>query len=94
MGDDWIHTLKLEKTLDEVALYPKCTGGEEACPPEDCGGIGGYFRIQEILADPKHEEYKETREWLGLRKKDKYEEVFGFDMDYVNKILLVVHTDD
>ena len=91
LGDDWLHTIKLEKTLDEVSLFPKCTGGEEACPPEDCGGVGGYQHIQEILMDPKHEEYKDTREWLGLRKKEKYDEVYGFDIAEVNEMLLEVH---
>ena len=33
-------------------------------PPEDCGGVYGYEELLEILANPKHEEYKERKSWL------------------------------
>ena len=40
MGDSWEHGIVLEKCLpiDPGTAYPICTGGERACPPEDCGG--------------------------------------------------------
>ena len=43
-GDNCEHTVKLEKILprDEEMKYPRCTDGERACPPENCGGIHGY----------------------------------------------------
>ena len=43
-GDDWRHEVHIEKDLkwDENYNYPVCVGGENACPPEDCGGILGY----------------------------------------------------
>jgi len=66
-GDSWIHTIKLEKTLPLKIeeKYPKCIAGRMACPPEDCGGIGGYYHLMEVLNNPKDEEYSEMLDWLG-----------------------------
>lgn len=65
-GDDWEHTLTLEKILprEKGKQYPVCIKGKRACPPEDCGGILGYEELVEIMADPKHEEYDEMIEWV------------------------------
>ena len=40
-GDDWEHTLVVEKVLPRFGDEPPaiCIGGARACPPEDCGGI-------------------------------------------------------
>jgi hypothetical protein len=57
-GDDWRHVIKLEKILpfDEAVRYPKCTGGKRKAPPDDCGGIGGYYYLLERIADTKDKE--------------------------------------
>jgi hypothetical protein len=67
-GDSWDHTILLEKVIDmkDGDEYPKCIAGKNACPPEDCGGVGGYENLQQIMKDPKHEEYQEMLEWLCL----------------------------
>ncbi len=46
-GDDWAHTIKVEKTLktDTMNPLPEIVTGKGACPPEDCGGLGGYYAI-------------------------------------------------
>lgn len=66
-GDGWLHELRIEKTLpsDPSVHYPRCTAGERACPPEDCGGPPGYEHLLEVLRDPKHEAHEEMREWIG-----------------------------
>lgn len=70
-GDSWDHTIKVEKTIaaeDAVAkaLEPfTCMAGEGACPPEDCGGLWGYYEKLEALKNPKDEYYEEVREWMG-----------------------------
>lgn len=66
-GDGWVHDLLREKTLppDPTFRHPVCLAGRGSCPPEDCGGIHGYYRLLEILADPKHEEHRDMREWAG-----------------------------
>ncbi len=67
-GDSWEHTILLERELphDPKAVYPQCTGGENACPPEDCGGVWGYENLQKILKDPKHKEHADMLEWLCI----------------------------
>lgn len=66
-GDGWIHEVKIEKRLppDPDVRYPLCLEGENACPPEDCGGIYGYADMLAALNDPEHEEYETFREWIG-----------------------------
>jgi hypothetical protein len=68
-GDGWNHRVLLQEIMDREkgAKYPRCTGGERACPPEDCGGPWGYQSLLEILNDPAHEQYEEMREWVGDR---------------------------
>ena len=57
-GDSWEHSIVLEKKLptDPNATYPLCIDGRLACPPEDCGGIPGFYDLLDALADPDHEQ--------------------------------------
>jgi hypothetical protein len=66
-GDGWEHSITLEKVLapEPGLFYPVCTGGKRQCPPEDCGGIGGFYNFLEAIGDPTHEEHKELKEWFG-----------------------------
>jgi len=65
-GDSWQHTIVLEKILPVTdEKLPQCTEGERRCPPEDCGGVSGYAELLAILADRSHEEYGETKAWVG-----------------------------
>lgn len=64
-GDGWEHDVDV---LGPGAAQPGCVYGEGDCPPEDCGGPGGYAELLEILADPAHEEYDERLAWAGDRK--------------------------
>ncbi len=66
-GDDWKHEIILEgiQLQEKDEKYPKCIGGAQACPPEDCGGIGGYIGLLEVISDPENEEYEEMITWLG-----------------------------
>jgi hypothetical protein len=69
-GDCWEHLVEIESvamTQEPRVSYPVCTGGERACPREDCGGTHGYQQMLDILADPKHEEHAEMRHWAGRR---------------------------
>ena len=57
-GDGWEHEIVLAAVLPGEAngKYPKCVAGERACPPEDCGGSEGYYRLMEVLRAPRHRE--------------------------------------
>jgi hypothetical protein len=84
-GDSWDHVITFEKPVarDPKAKYPRCIAGARAGPPEDCGGFPGYDYLMEILANPKHKEYKERVAWLGG--------VFdpeAFDIDAINADLV------
>jgi len=52
-GDGWEHEIMVEKVLAPEAgvHYPQCVAGKRACPPEDCGGVGGYERFLEVIKD-------------------------------------------
>ncbi len=66
-GDSWEHVVVVEKVLppEPGVQYPRCMAGARACPPEDCGGVGGYEDLLAIIADPKHEQHQEMMTWLG-----------------------------
>ena len=66
-GDGWEHGIVIEKRLpvDQDMTYPVCTGGENAGPPEDIGGVGGYYDLVEAIQDPQHERHEEFLEWVG-----------------------------
>jgi len=67
-GDDWQHEILVEQVLppERGVFYPRCIAGRRACPPEDCGGIWGYYdHFLPAIRDPSHPEYDEMREWIG-----------------------------
>lgn len=66
-GDCWEHAVVLENWLPAEAgrRYPVCSAGERRCPPEDCGGVGGYEELLEAIGDPSHERHDELLEWVG-----------------------------
>jgi hypothetical protein len=84
-GDGWAHKITLEKILpyDPDATLPQCVKGKGACPPEDVGGLWGYYRFLDALQDPNHEEHEEFKEWIdGDFDPDAY------DIDEVNALLV------
>ena len=67
LGDGWEHTIVLEKRFcgSDDTEYPVCLDGRQACPPEDSGGVPGYYDLLEVLQNPADERYEEMREWIG-----------------------------
>jgi len=66
-GDSWWHTVQLEGYLskEKKVRCPICIDGARSCPPEDSGGVGGYYGLLDVLADIKNEEYERMRTWVG-----------------------------
>lgn len=67
-GDNWAHSVVLEDIvpIEPDTKYPRVLDGARACPPEDSGGPYGYADLVEILAKPRHKEYRQMREWAGM----------------------------
>lgn len=85
-GDGWSHKVEFEKTLprEKGKPYPICTEGENAGPPDDCGGTGRYEDLCKTLANPKSEEYEYVLEWLGLSKGSDFDSQ-EFDLKAINR---------
>jgi hypothetical protein len=68
-GDDWRHVVTYEGTwpAESGRKYPACLAGARACPPEDCGGVGGFAGFLAAVADPKHPEHADLLAWAGGR---------------------------
>jgi len=83
-GDSWEHILLVEKVLEPEPgqQYPVCIKGKRACPPEDVGGVWGYYGFLEAIQDPDHPEHEDYLEWIG---EDFDPE--AFDLDAVNAAL-------
>jgi hypothetical protein len=63
-GDGWTHDVEV---LGSGGPAPGCIDGHGACPPEDCGGPGGYAELLDALADPADPEHERMRTWVGNR---------------------------
>ena len=70
-GDGWEHVLVVEDVLDDPPSAPVCLAGKMACPPEDCGGLGGYEELAAWVrggydprATPMGLSAQEMRDWL------------------------------
>lgn len=70
-GDGWEHVLVVEEVFDDPPPVPVCLNGRLACPPEDCGGLGGYEEIAAWVRDgydrratPNGLGSEEMRDWL------------------------------
>jgi len=62
-GDSWEHEIVFEKIVEKEIKKPECLDGARACPPEDCGGTGGYENFCKIMKSKKGKEYQEMKKW-------------------------------
>ena len=66
-GDAWWHwvTLQARMPMTKPQHYAFCVAGENACPPEDVGGLPGYYEFIEAVTNRNHEEHEAMIEWCG-----------------------------
>ena len=81
-GDGWQHRVVLEAVVEDGSPAARVLEATRACPPEDVGGIGGYEMFIEALANPKHRDHREMREWAGGAF-----DAEAYDIDAANRAL-------
>lgn len=89
LGDSWEHEVLIEEIVparDGANDGPVCLAGERACPPEDAGGVDGYYETLECLRNPRHPEYKHTKTWIESMTGGPFDPD-RFDLDAVNAAL-------
>ena len=72
-GDEWQHDVLFEGSYPKEPgkKYPICLAGELAGPPEDCGGIPGYYDCVKAVNERDNSEDRLT--WLGRWKPDRFD---------------------
>ncbi len=72
-GDGWEHDIVFEGSFPKEpgGKYPICLAGELAGPPEDCGGIPGYYDCIKALKDRDNSEG--LLDWLGRWRPDRFD---------------------
>jgi hypothetical protein len=83
-GDSWEHLVLVEAIKEPEAgvFYPRCLKGKRSCPPEDVGGIWGYYGFLEALQDKDHPEHESYVEWIGSVFDPEY-----FPLETINQLL-------
>ena len=74
-GDSWEHRITVTRVRqgDPDIAYPRYLGGCGAGPPEDCGGVPGFYDLLGARADPDHPEHAQAVEWLDDYDPDEVE---------------------
>lgn len=66
-GDGWSHLVWLDgdtKPRKKNLTYPRCVTGQNACPPDDCGGPAGYAELLKAVKKAKHPDHERMVQWL------------------------------
>ncbi len=81
-GDWWEHRIEpLEKLYNYNYSYPQIIKAKGNCPPEDCGGIYGYYDFLNIYNDPSHPKHEKISKWA-------YEQAYdNFDINKANALM-------
>jgi hypothetical protein len=85
-GDCWDHEVVVEENNyfnQQQSSAIECLDGARACPPEDVGGVPGYYEFCEAIKDVGHDEHDSYLEWCG----GEYD-CEKFDTDEINVELL------
>jgi len=74
-GDGWRHTVTLEEIAhkdDGKDIVPLCIDGARNCPPDNCGGVGGYEEILKAIQNPDDPRFEELASWAGDYDPEKF----------------------
>ena len=81
-GDNWQFTITLEEIVHDYYFgYPTLLDGAETAPPEDVGGMDGFYTFLDAYRDPKHPDHEDARTWaesLWFRE---------YDPEWINQML-------
>jgi uncharacterized protein YecA (UPF0149 family) len=81
-GDWWEHRIDYEKCIENYPnSYPTVIKAKGNCPPEDCGGVPGYYDLLEIMNNPLHPEYESMKVFIEQQGYEQY------DIDTVNQLM-------
>lgn len=80
-GDNWKHDIEVEWIGESPHPVPACIAGERACPPEDCGGLDGFYDKLRLAANRSLPDPNHIRAWLGPYDPE------AFDLAAVNRRL-------
>jgi hypothetical protein len=82
-GDGWRHDVELVGVHPQAARLPHalCLDGARAGPPDDSGGPFGYEQMLRIVANRRHREHADMKEWLGDHDAE------AFDLAAINRRL-------
>ena len=79
-GDDWHFIITLEEIVDDYYFgFPTLLDGAETAPPEDVGGIHGFYEFLEVYTDPKDLEHDRIKTWADSLHFREY------DPDWINQ---------
>lgn len=80
-GDWWEFEIELLNIHEDYKFgYPLVLDFSGNNPPQDCGGVGGYEEVLEIIKDPSHPDYDHIKEWLD-------HELIEFRLPHINEML-------
>jgi hypothetical protein len=76
-GDSWEHRIVVSNVRQGApdVRYPRYLAGERNGPPEDCGGVPGFYDLLDARADPKHPNHADARAWLDDYDPDTFEDL-------------------
>lgn len=84
LGDNWEHTLIVEKIENAPKSELKCLSGNGKCPFEDAGGVKGYANILKAQSDPTHPAHQQS---LGNHTIHDLPNYAAFDLKATNREL-------
>ncbi|MDR7870210.1 MAG: plasmid pRiA4b ORF-3 family protein [Tissierellaceae bacterium] len=81
-GDGWKFIVKLEDIVEDYYFgFPTLLDGEGTAPPDDVGGLRGFYEFLKIYRDNKHPEHNVVKDWAESSYFREY------DPNFINEIL-------